>query len=210
MKLRNTTHWPDYFLRRMLRWVCQQIELAPREINRAEFGKRASGCWNGRAWWSGRIRVVIGPADCFPVEPYQYPGTTDPAYLSPRCVDQLEGLIAVTAHEATHIRQYRQRGRHGKRLNSERPTRFEERRVLELFKQQREQLVAEWSAPPPAKAKTVITPQVQRAAKALRDLTRWQRKLKLAQTKVKQYKRRVNYYDSLGIAASPGSKAGGP
>lgn len=37
----------------------------------------------------------------------------------------------------------------------------------------------------------------QRAAKAAAALERWQRKLKLAQTKVRQYKTRVSYYQTV-------------
>lgn len=208
MKLRNTTHWPDYFLRRMTAWVAKHIGLPMSEIKRAEFGKRSKGALNGRAWWSGRFRVVIGPPSAFPVEPYLYPGRTNEAYRSPRMADQLEALVAVTAHELEHLYVFAHKRtlpqiralRRGSL--SERSTRHEERRIHGLFVADRDALLAEWSAAPaerPAKPKASV--QEKRAAKAQADLVRWQRKLKLAQTKIKKLKARVRYYDR--VAAAP-------
>jgi hypothetical protein len=192
MKLKNTTHWPDHFLRRMVAWVCKQVELPARSLKRADFGKRSRGCFNGYAWYrSMRIRVVIGPAKEYPVEPFHYPGRTNDQFLSPRYADQLEGLVGVTAHELQHLHRKAETGHGG----GERHTRGEERRIHALFVANRDTLVAEWSAPPAAIAKEKPSAQQRRAGKVQSSLERWQRKLKLAQTKVKKLRRQAAYYD---------------
>jgi hypothetical protein len=174
----------------MVSWVCKQVELPSRSLKSADFGKRSRGCFNGYAWYrSGRIRVVIGPAREYPVEPFHYPGRTNNQFLSPRYADQLEALVGVTAHELQHLHRKFETGHGG----GERHTRGEERRIHALFVANRDALVAEWSVAPAVKAKPSV--QDKRAAKVQADLDRWQRKLKLAQTKVKKLKRKVAYYD---------------
>lgn len=198
MKMRNTTDWPDYFLRRMLAWVCKQVQLPVRTLRQVEFGKRKRGCFNGRAWLR-RIRVVIGPASCYPVEPFHYPGRTNDQFLSPRMADQVEALVAVTAHEAQHVYGYHYGGGRG-----ERHTRGEERRVHALFVANKEALLAAWQAAPAERpAKKPQSAQEKRAAKVMADLERWQRKAKLAATKIRKLKRQAAYYDRALAASRP-------
>lgn len=81
--------------------------------------------------------------------------------------------------------------------------RMQERPVLAAFREQRDSLLTEWMAAPAERpAKPKATPQEKRAAKASAALDRWQRKAKLAATKIKQYRRKVAYYErTFGIAA---------
>ena len=56
-------------------------------------------------------------------------------------------------------------------------------------------IVCGFDLPKPEKPKPDV--KAKRAAKAAADLARWQRRLKLAQTKVKHYRKRVRYYDRV-------------
>jgi len=201
MKLKNTTEWPDYFLRRMVSWCCKQIGLPPSKMKLAVFGNKTESPYGGRGG-TYRIYVAIGPASAYPVEPFHYPGRTHDEYLSPRVADRLEGLVAVTAHELTHCLEHQRFNQvpaiRAQRLgwNSEAKTMINERKVHAAFVANREALLAEWNAPPASKPeKPKATAQEKRAAKALADLDRWQRKLKRAQTKVRKLKTRVRYYE---------------
>jgi hypothetical protein len=191
VKLKNTTDWPDWFLRRMIRWCAKHVELPPKALRSAQFRRRTTCSYSG-CGGSGRITVSIGPASKFPVEEHKvdgYPG------MCPRIADPTEALVAITAHELTHVREMAKRV---SRMLSERQTMYEERRLLRMFQEDRERLLAEWSEPPaerPAKPKASV--QEKRAAKAQAALANWQRKLRLAQTKVKQYKKRVRYYETV-------------
>lgn len=202
MRLKNTTHWPDHFLRRLVAWTCKEIGLPVRSIRLAEFGKRSRGAFNGRAWSSGRIRIVIGPASAFPVEPHLYPGRTSDAFMSPRMADQTEGLVAVTAHEVEHIYGYR--NRKGKHRHSERFTRGEERRIMDLFRAQRDALLAEWNETQEVVAKPRRPVQDIRAEKAQKMIAAWERKMKLARTKIAKYKRQVRYYERVAATRTAG------
>lgn len=208
MNLKNSTDWSNLFLRRMLSWCCKQVGVPVRQLHKAEFGNRTDCAYSGRGTWK-RILVRIGPASCYPVKPHLYPGRTDEAFMSPLIEDRVEGLIAVTAHELTHAREhYRMKKQPAIRAlrawGSERQTMFEERRVLELFKQNREALLAEWSAEPSQRETQQRTLQEKRAEKVQKDLSRWTRKLKLAQTKIRKLKQRASYYERT-LAAMRGS-----
>lgn len=223
MKLRNSTDFSDHFLRRMVAWCCREVGLPVASVKRAAFGNRSKGAYSGHAWQSMRIHVSIGPASAYPTAGYLYPGRTSEAYRAPSLQDRIEGLVAVTAHELTHLRDYsdhreRQRARNEllragnypqpivkRRRSGERHTMHEERRVIELFRTQRESLLAAWSeAPPERPAKPQSSVQEKRAAKAQADLERWQRKLRLAQTKCRKLKQRVSYYEK-SLAAKRGT-----
>ncbi len=223
MKLKNSTDWPDYFLRRMVAWCCREVGLPASVVHRIAFGNRSRGAYSGHAWQSMRVHVSIGPESCYPTTGHLYPGCTSEAYRAPALQDRVEGLVAVTAHELTHLRDYhdhreRQRARNEllragnfpqplvkRRRSGERHTMHEERRVIELFRAQRDSLLAAWSEAPTERAvKPVATIQEKRATKAQSDLERWQRKLKLAQTKCRKLKQRVAYYEK-SLAAKRGT-----
>lgn len=201
MKIKNTTEHPVWFLRRMVAWCAKEIGFPVSEIRLAEFGKRSRGEFNGRAWYrSRRIRVVIGPASEFPVAPYLYPGRKSDAFMSPEFRDQLEALVGVTAHEIAHLFQYHGRSGNAAR-RGERVTQHWERKLTELFRDNREALIAEWSIEPTLRAaKPKQSAQDRRAEKAANMLAAWQRKAKLAATKIKKYKRQVAYYDRATAA----------
>jgi hypothetical protein len=199
MKLRNSTDWPDYFLRRMVAWCCRQVDYKPSRVREAQFRNRTKRSYSGHAYGSRRIVASVGPDSRFPLKADDRPGMGNAAIA-----DRLEALIVITAHELTHLHQYD--GRIGKLKSNgqtEADARWHSIKALESFRVNREALLAEWSLPlaeRPAKPSTSV--QEKRAAKAQADLDRWQRKLKLAQTKIRKLKQRVRYYDRVAASRS--------
>lgn len=198
MKLRNSTDWPDHFIRRMLAWCRKEIELPAKALRSARFRNRKTAVHSGCGGW-GEIIVSIGPDSFFPTKEYKCPGYPG---MAPAYADRVEALVAITAHELTHVRVHeRLRNKPMIRAlrtgaHSERQTMYEMRRVLKLFQEQRGVLLAAWSAAP-AERENKPKPSIveQRAAKVLDSLSRWQRKLKLAQTKVRGLKKKAGYYE---------------
>lgn len=76
MKFRNTTDFPDYFLRRLVSFCCKELELPVRNVLAAQFTK-CRGLYRGRAWWywngTGRILVRIGGSEGYPFTPRACP-----------------------------------------------------------------------------------------------------------------------------------------
>lgn len=196
MKLRNSTDYPNYFLRRMVGWICRQVDYPASRVREAQFRNRTGSVYSGHAYGSRRIVASVGPASMFPFGPDNRPGLAGMVLA-----DRMECLIAITAHELAHLHQYANRRTAKLKGRVEFDARWHEVKALDAFRASRERLLAEWSAEPERCAalsapKPTLTER--RAAKAAADLARWQRKLKLAQTKVQQYKRRVAYYAKKG------------
>jgi hypothetical protein len=196
MKIKNTTDWPDQFLRRMAGWCCRQVGLPASKLREAKFRNRTTRCYRGVAYLgSSRIVCSIGPEKFFPIGPDNRDGMAGEILA-----DRVEALVAITAHEVEHINQYKS-GRYGKlsgRLEAN--TRAVEVRVLRAFRAARETLLADWSRDTKRAARPVVSVADRRAAKAAADLARWQRKLSLAKTKVRKLQIRVRYYDQKQAA----------
>lgn len=221
MKLENKTDLPDRIVRRVVSWVCGELEVPVKKIRRAKFLKMNATGGLGRAWCrSWRILVRIGPPSAYPIPSYVYPGRKSESFRMPQINDQIEAAVAITAHEITHLREYAKGNGCG-----ERQTTYEERRVLLIFQQRRAELLARWGYVPPAAemaraiqtlpatapiveplpAPAEPTPKpVKKSNDALIDaranaaaaaLKRWERKLKLARTKVRKARARVRYYE---------------
>src|SRR3990167_5099169 len=122
MRLLNSTDFSGAFLRRMVSWCCQEIELSPRCLKQAKFRNRATCAYSGHAW-GHRIVVSIGPDSKYPVKEHKCPGYPG---MSPRVADRIEALVAITAHELTHVREFNRRG--VRMRSSERQTMYEQRR----------------------------------------------------------------------------------
>ena len=198
MRLRNSTDWPDYFLRRMVAWCCGELGLPVRRLRNAQFRNRSTCNYSGHAYSSMRIVCSVGPTSRFPTKPDNRDGMAGEIMA-----DRTEALIAITAHELEHIRQYATGLSRLIKGRTEATTRAAEVRVLRAFRANREALMAEWSKEPAAKPqKPKASVQEKRAAKAQADLDRWQRKLKLAQTKIKKLKAKVRYYDRVAATRS--------
>lgn len=192
MKLTNTTDWPNHFLRRMAVWCCRQLELPVRCVRHAHFGKRRHG-WRGTAQYRSSFSVRIGET--------KYPTHSKYRPDAPMN-DVLECLVSITAHELAHLEHWR----HARSAKTrERYIDTTAQAVLDTFRRDRESLLAEWSIEPAAKPdRPKASVAEKRAAKALADLERWQRKAKLAATKIRKLKARVRYYEKRQAATRPG------
>lgn len=193
MKIKNSTSWNDWMLRRMIKWCCSKLEMPLHSIKVCVF-RNSRATWGGCARsWKKQITVCVTDKES------EFPASCSTHAAGEKFADRIECLVAVTAHELYHIAahcvsEHRQRTRgYGKgQGSSERVTCAEEMRVLNLFRQDRECLLTEWQIAPLINPKLSLTEK--RAVKAKIDLARWTRKLKLAQTKVSKLKRRVKYY----------------
>jgi hypothetical protein len=181
MNLTNTTKLPNHFLRRMTAWCREQVGLAAEHLVQVDFRNKSYGIC-GQAWWEGRVMVRFS-------ELYTTDEDKNPDFY---------WIVFVLAHEIQHVKNYRD-GSH-RQLVKDRDLEPHcdriGRSVAGKFRDTQEALVAEWSAEPVRSAAKSIPrdPVVERATKAATDLARWEKKLKLAKTKVKKYKARVAYY----------------
>jgi len=202
MRLENSTHWSDLFLRRMVSFCCKELEVPVRTIKHARF-RNSRSSWGGVARsWKRQITACVGRPECFPT-------TCNTHKVGESFADQVECLVAVTAHEiyhvaATHVPKHQQKTRgRDSYASSERATCVAEFQVLNAFRADRANLLADWERPF-AIEPVIKTVQEQRAEIAEQRLTYWLRKAKLAATKVRKYKAKVAYYaKKQAVAAAP-------
>jgi hypothetical protein len=114
--------------------------------------------------------------------------------------DEWELFVAILAHELEHARCYAvaRNWEERARLNHEPRVRAVDWRALLAFRESRETLLAEWlreKPQRPAKPKQSVVDR--RAARAAELLAAWERRLKMAKTKVGKYRRKVNYYGAV-------------
>jgi len=193
-KWKNLTTWDDHFLRRMLSWVCKEIDYPRLKLTGAEFGNRTNRAYSGRAWYSHRILVRVGPESRFPCNTFVH----GDGFSVGKLVDRIEALVKVTAHEVAHLDNER-RGNNSRRGSdpwggSERYTDSMAKQVLIAFRKQRDELVAEWSAKPTRVAKPKISAVEKRANAAFEAEKRWEAKAKRAKTALAKAKKKAAYY----------------
>lgn len=226
MELKNTTDFEDWFIRRMISWVCKSeyIDWSVKKINKVIVRNRNRGRYSGRAWpWARRIVLSIGTARVF--SPYirdehGHPIRDEEAIKKGRPLherfkvgepdldERIKLLVELTAHEVGHLTQIVKPRRRGK--YSEREVDWKADRVVEDFLEKREELIAAWGVPPvyATKPKKVQpTAQEQRYARTLKNLANWEKKSKLAATKLKKYRKQIRYYEkALGVDAEAAKK----
>lgn len=233
MKLKNSTDFSDAFLRRMVSWCCRELELPVSYIREAQFRNRQSSYSGHAWPYERRICVSVGthrrierqvdhaerPTHTTRFCEVREPGkpviyrefVPDPLPLEKR----IDFLVRVTAHECAHLMLSRF-GRsmpkdaqkpHGRRKlvhgGSEQQTEWHEKKLMALFEANRDALLAAWNEPVAERAKTTIPISEKRQAKVLSDLERWNRKLKLAQTKIRKLKKRAAYYERKAACKQP-------
>lgn len=178
MRLKNTTDWPDYFLRRLVSWCCRQLDLPGHFVREAKFRNRTSGRYSGHAYHnshSGRIvvsiRVLREPESA---EARRERFLTAAGKVRPERADwrdkliaeanapydqeaagaqqdrqRVDDLVEVTAHELRHLlaghEGERTRGAGRRIASSERVTNHDAAKVLTIFRESRDALLAEWS-----------------------------------------------------------------
>lgn len=202
MKLKNTTTYPDYMLRRMVSWCCRELRLPVRFIKKANFRNRNMTRFSGHAYHSrrgGSIVCSIGPERMFPWTDQGNSVGLIRAGIVRTLADRMECLINITAHELRHllaeieVERTRRRSSVG---SSEARTERDAQRVLDLFRANRDALLADWQRPP-ARQRQTVTRQERNEAQARKKLVEWERKLALAKTKVRTYRTKVRYYDRV-------------
>jgi hypothetical protein len=195
MKIKNTTDFPDWFLRRMISWVCSRriIEWSPRKIREATYRNSSGLGGSGLAYTTwGEFRVSVMPVRSRKIPKEGMREVYDR--------DRIRSLVSLTAHEITHLTQ-EIRVLRGK--NCEGNARWQARQVKEEFIRNEDELVAKWMKPPayatkPKKAKPPV--QEVRYERAKKNLANWERKAKLAKTKIQKYRKQVRYYEkALGV-----------
>jgi len=208
MQLINTTDWSDRFLRRMVSWCCKELGLPVRFVKRIKFGNRRSDIFSGYCrHWDRGCQIVVSISDSESRFPWTDNGeTTGIKGIVRTFQDRTECLVNVTAHELRHalaeIHGERTRGNGRRVASSERATEFDAQKVQSAFNLDRENLLSEWGRDP-VKTKPTLSITEKRAAAAKAKLAEWQRKAKLAATKVKKYKQKVRYYEkSMAISAN--------
>jgi hypothetical protein len=193
-KFSNTLNIPSHALRRMVAWVCKQVGYRVSRLRRVTY-HRSRGGFSGLCHGSRHFGVRLGNLN-YPVRHTRFGMTIDYA-------DAWEVLVGVTAQESALCQQWldsvRSRGPGGFHFWSGQP-----------FRQQRFPLHSEDvgdAALLALRSPLKTSLQEKRAAKAEKMLAAWQRKMKLASTKVKQYRRKVKYYEGAMAAKRSGQKA---
>jgi hypothetical protein len=180
----------------MISWICRQLDCRVRDISEINFRNKGWG-YSGHCWIAtGRIVVSTG------TKPYPCGGWTQ-TKATTLVWDLEEALVMVTAHEIAHRWLYKHgvRGPRGSRGGGENNAEWHAQQLLDAFRANRDELLSRWQTPPqrtPVKPKPTL--QKKRAVAAQAMLAKWQRKLKLAQTKVKQYRKKTRYYESATAA----------
>lgn len=192
MQFKNTTPLSDRFFRRMLSWIATLYCYPIRELKSANFGKCNTNIWShARGGRFGLQWKINFDYNSFP-STHTYAGRkAELGWPVITCNDIDEIIVMLTAHELHHVVQM-----HERRGINEKETERETKWVLEEFKKCKEELLAHWKEPVKEK---IVDIKTVRANKANADLKKWQRKLKLAKTKVALYQKKVNYYDKLDI-----------
>lgn len=215
MRFKNSTDFPDHFLRRMVSWCCKQLDLPVRWVHRGTFrnSRRSISGHAGRH----EFTCCIGPDSAFPSREWRRGGVLVPAFAS-----RIDALVELALHELQHCNQsyLRHKPLTNFRLGHvtidlpdvsrdiETDAQFAALHGYRAFMANREALLAEWNLPVERKTRQFVSVIERRAIKAANDLDRWNRKLKLAQTKIRKLKARVRYYERKQAACS--GKGGAP
>jgi len=200
--------YPSHVVRRAVRWAAKQIGLDGKVLRTltVEVGYRRSRDATGWGGWyrhaERRVQVLLPRLNnpCF--YPISMAHNRQEREAGRDANDEMELFVAILAHELEHARCYAvaRDWKERARLNHEPRVRAVDWRALLAFREARETLLADWLREP-AKRPTKPQPSVvdRRADRAAELLRQWERKLKMAKTKVAKYRRRVNYY---GAAAA--------
>ena len=188
MKIKNSTDFSDAFLRRMVSWCAKQIDFPfpVHHTQEATFCNSKRRAYSGRAWGSRRRLVRIGPGSLFPLAPYTRYG------IPLRYRTRIETLVHVTTHELGHLKQVREGL---KRTTLEKDCERHAARVLVVFLENRDTLLRQWDKTAYRITKPKPTLQERRAAQVAIRLAAWEKRLRRAQNKVKEYRRKSRYYD---------------
>lgn len=207
MKVQAKHHeYPSLVIRRATAWTAKQIGLEARHRKplTIEVGyrrnRRGGGSWGGWYKHAERLVQVLLPRGAISY-PQSMACNKGEREQGRDAHDEWELFVAILAHELEHARAFAvaRDWQERARLNHEGRVRAVDHRVLLAFRESRESLIAEWTKPlaeftPVEEWKpkpSVVDRRAERAAKLLAD---WERRLKMAKTKVTKYRRKISYY----------------
>lgn len=224
LKIINRSTWPSAAINVIVRWVCRRerlgtaehpYEVLIRNTKKNTWGGRGSRSCQ-RIWLHRRYQ----PRDGWPyqVKDPRFKQAPTYSYRS-----RLELLVMLLAHEAHHAVEghpdgYRKKGQHGYRIDREAmeyDCNLAGHRAVEAFRQEWPQIRTKIMAAMREERRRTRAEREKRlqrrcdpgpkilAAEAMLD--KWRRKLKLAQTKVKKYQRKLAYHKSR-LAALDGPR----
>lgn len=177
LAFKNTTDIPDTMLKRMIAWTMKEMEIPKEWLNQITFRNR-SRCFSGRAWWrKGRIVCSIDN---------QYPRKYSRYGHSCTFETRIEALLFLLAHELFHIHQGR-KGLLTRYARREETADLAGHRILKAFRDNQTELLQDWDRRRKTKPKPVVDNELLQWEACKAKLKEWQRKHKLAQTKVKRY-----------------------
>lgn len=212
MKIKINNHpYQAAFIRKAALWCARQIGMDRKLLDPLIIDVsycKPHDVYRGMAWYHGCLIELRLPR---PDKKWKYPVST--AHTAKERADgrvandDVELFVTLMAHELEHIRAY-QAGRttaDRRRLNQEVRVRLVDWRALQAFRADREAILASWGpataqeAPRAAKAATGAkappSAAERREERARAHLAAWERRLKLAKTKVAKYRAKVRYYD---------------
>jgi hypothetical protein len=144
-----------------------------------------------------------------PLRPHKEWGSHTPGVYricgEPGLRRRLHAMMGTLAHEIAHRYLYLEgagKDRAGRPGCNERTTQWHANQVMAAYAAAKSELLTAWIAPPKAPEKPERVPADPRRSRARRDaelLHDWQRKFRLAGTKVAKYKRRVEHATRAGL-----------
>ncbi len=210
MKIENTTDVPSQVIRRCVSWICglkgigyADAKIRPSDIKTVKVMNTRHG-WHGHAKpWSKEVLLRFAKTD----EAARTGTAEEMAALGsvrgPR--DRWEALVSIAAHEVQHLAHDYRGAIFGsiRRSLKEGESRKAEEIALVAFRADRKALLERWHRGVvrdlrPASERRALSTQLavqRREDKARASLAAWERKLKTAQRKVKEYRAKVRYYD---------------
>lgn len=212
MKIQNTSDYPTPMLRKMIAWICKQHGMPAKWLKNVKATK-TNWWYRGRAWHS-RILIRINKKQAGYPKEHTYGGrSAENGWPVIQMNDAIDALVMIAAHEIFHVMEnhtgkFKYSG--SDRTKTEKRTEWETKRVLKIFQDNREQLLAEWMPAKTPVPVTVVYPVPAAAAdfapptnavviklrdKAKAMLEKWMRKMRMAKTKVAKYQRQVLYYE---------------
>ena len=194
-------NYPKHVVRRAARWASKQIGLDGKVLRTLtiEVSYRKSAKWKDGDTWGGwykhsqrLVQVLLGRNVRYPT-PIGHNRSEADRFAN----DEWELFVKLLAHELEHARccAVARDRKEWRSLNREPRVRAVDWRALLAFRDARETLLADWLREPASRpVKPNPSPVDLRASRAAKLLAQWERRLKMAKTKVSKYRRTVAYY----------------
>lgn len=198
MELKNTSCLPDHFVRAMIRWCCKQVGFPYKDISQVAFYTRNTQQLGSACLGSRHIRInvpiwkLVGKGEASRFVPMPF-GEIMELFRSgnPTIQCKLYEIVETMAHEIAHLYVYRNFG-----TASEQEADAQGVLIRDDFSEDADALLAAWSKEPARRESKPKPTAAERREQGNRELlSKWERKLKAAQNKVKKYRAKVRYYD---------------